>query len=94
MQKHYHLSFSGMVQGVGFRYTACLLAEKYNIKGWVENIAGGGVEMEAEGDESDLRQFLSQLQDNFKAGIAHVQTNEIAAFAGYDDFRIKRHHTY
>jgi acylphosphatase len=36
--------FSGMVQGVGFRYTACRIAGRYDVTGYVKNLHDGSVE--------------------------------------------------
>ena len=45
-----HIIFSGRVQGVGFRYTACYLARPLGLTGWVKNLWDGDVEMEVQGD--------------------------------------------
>lgn len=44
-----HIIFSGRVQGVGFRYTACYLARSLGLTGWVKNLWDGDVEMEVQG---------------------------------------------
>lgn len=49
-----HLCVTGMVQGVGFRFFAINRARKYGITGWVRNLYDGRVEIEAEGNRSDL----------------------------------------
>ncbi|MEI8350308.1 MAG: acylphosphatase [Candidatus Omnitrophota bacterium] len=90
MQKRCHVFFTGTVQGVGFRYTAHMFARQYNIKGWVANIADGRVELEAEGSDYALNQFLASLQNEFRQGITKMQTEEYPSIAGYNDFRIKR----
>ena len=40
-----HIYFSGRVQEVGFRFTACLLARRLGLTGWVKNLWDGRVEM-------------------------------------------------
>ena len=60
-QKRVHVFYSGHVQGVGFRYTARDIAESLGLKGWVKNLADGKVEIVAEGDEKDLKEFLDQI---------------------------------
>ena len=44
-----HIIFSGRVQGVGFRYTACYLARPLGLTGWVKNLTDGRVEAELQG---------------------------------------------
>jgi len=51
----------GVVQGVGFRPFVYRLAQEHNVKGWVRNTSGN-VEIEIEGDEETLRNFLSDLE--------------------------------
>ena len=49
-----HIIFKGEVQGVGFRYTLSLLAEKYHLTGTVKNLADGSVEAYMQGEDKDL----------------------------------------
>lgn len=62
--------FSGQVQGVGFRYTARNLAERFQVVGYVKNLPDGRVELVAEGDASELDRFhgavLDAMGDNVK----------------------------
>ena len=51
----------GVVQGVGFRPYIYRLAQEHNLKGWVRNTSGN-VEIEVEGDEATLENFLSNLE--------------------------------
>lgn len=56
-----HMIFSGRVQGVGFRYTACSLARPLGLTGWVRNLWNGDVEMEVQGDQPSIDRFLREL---------------------------------
>ena len=51
----------GVVQGVGFRPFVYRLACEHNLNGWVRNTSGN-VEIEVEGDEEALRNFLADLE--------------------------------
>ena len=51
----------GVVQGVGFRPFVYRLAQDHNLKGWVRNTSGS-VEIEVEGDEESLGNFLIDLE--------------------------------
>ena len=48
----------GVVQGVGFRYSARREACSLSLSGWVRNLPDGCVEVEFEGDTQQLSQFL------------------------------------
>jgi acylphosphatase len=52
----------GRVQGVGFRASAQIEADRLGLAGWVRNRFDGDVEVEAEGDEEIVRQFLAFLE--------------------------------
>lgn len=89
MIKRYHIFFYGTVQGVGFRYTARALAEKYEIKGWVMNTTSGEVELEVEADSKDLENFLQDLKEEFKSYIKNINTEEFPPTKKFQDFRIR-----
>ena len=54
-----HLSISGRVQGVAFRYYAQDIAQSLEIKGWVRNCWNGKVEIVMEGEEEKVEQLIN-----------------------------------
>ena len=59
--KRAHAFYSGRVQGIGFRYTAQNIAENLGVYGWVKNLEDGRVEIVAEGEEKNLKEFLDKI---------------------------------
>jgi acylphosphatase len=57
-----HAIVHGRVQGVGYRATAQYEAKKLSLAGWVRNLVDGSVEVDAEGDRTQLESFLAFLQ--------------------------------
>lgn len=55
-------SFTGRVQGVGFRATAQHLAELLGVTGWVRNETDGSVTMEAQGERDQIESLIIRLQ--------------------------------
>jgi acylphosphatase len=55
---HKDIQIFGMVQGVGFRYSARHAARNYSIKGYVRNMPDGSVYIEAEGKEQNMAEFI------------------------------------
>ena len=58
----WRIFFTGRVQGVGFRFTAQILAQGLGVTGWVRNVHDGSVEMEAQGTVTEIRQLINQLK--------------------------------
>lgn len=73
--------FRGNVQGVGFRFTACRIAESYDVTGYVRNLPDGGVEVLVEGDIAQIDSFLADLAQRF-SGFIRSQTQQIAPYSG------------
>jgi acylphosphatase len=56
----FHAVIEGIVQGVGFRYSAFNKARQLTrIYGYVRNMQDGSVEVVAEGDSEKVAEFLS-----------------------------------
>ena len=53
-----NLLILGRVQGVFFRASTLEQAQQLNITGWVQNLADGSVEVEAEGPRYALEELL------------------------------------
>lgn len=62
MRKQAVVHYSGRVQGVGFRYTTRQIAQGYEVSGTVRNLDDGRVELVAEGDEEEVKQFLEAIR--------------------------------
>ncbi len=56
--------FAGRVQGVGFRYQTKQLAKGFDVIGWVKNLPDGRVELQIQGDDEELDEFISDLHDS------------------------------
>ena len=57
-----HLVFSGIVQGVGFRWRARRAAEFAGVSGWVRNDWSGTVTMELQGSEAQIVSVIAALE--------------------------------
>ena len=56
----WHIHIKGQVQGVGFRPFVSLLAQQYQLKGWVNNEVDG-VHIECNAAENVINSFLETL---------------------------------
>lgn len=56
--------YSGHVQGVGFRYTVKTVATGFDVSGTVRNLPDGRVELVAEGDAAELKDFQKAIRES------------------------------
>jgi len=73
--------FSGNVQGVGFRYTACTIARRHKVTGHVRNMSDGDVECLVEGQAEEIDAFLRELGEAM-ADYVHRRNQRAAQFTG------------
>ncbi|MGE4358180.1 MAG: acylphosphatase [Candidatus Omnitrophota bacterium] len=88
-RKRIHVFYSGRVQGVGFRFTAESFALDLKLVGWVKNLADGRVELEAEGEEEKLKEFLGKLENFFDKYIKNIDLKWLEPINEYNDFEIR-----
>lgn len=69
------VSYSGRVQGVGFRHTVRSLAAGYELAGTIRNLPDGTVELVAEGTRDELEAFQEAIRDS---GLGRFIENETA----------------
>lgn len=89
MKKQAHIFYSGMVQGVGFRFMVEDIAAKLGVCGWVKNLGDGRVEVIAEAKEEALKQFLAQVSQHFSRYIRDTDIQWQEPSAKFKDFSIR-----
>ncbi len=82
------VTYSGRVQGVGFRYTARQLASGFPVAGYVRNLLNGDVELVAEGDGVAVESFLTAVARRMAGYITATLVRDEAP-AGYTGFEIR-----
>jgi len=79
--------YRGMVQGVGFRYTARRIALRFPVAGYVQNLADGRVLLMVEGERGQLDGYLAAVSQSLGDYIveAEVQVGPPEGkFRGFD----------
>jgi acylphosphatase len=56
--------YEGSVQGIGFRWSVRHVAKGFDITGWVRNLPDGRVELQVNGEESEVRAFLDGIMQS------------------------------
>jgi acylphosphatase len=82
--------FRGTVQGVGFRYTTCRIADRYAVTGTVRNCADGSVECVVEGSHKEITAFLAEVQSAMGDYVREMTQDTSPATNAFDGFRIIR----
>ncbi|MFD0896185.1 acylphosphatase [Loigolactobacillus binensis] len=80
----------GRVQGVGFRYTTKMLADKVGVKGIVRNLLDGTVYIEAQGSDHAVVNFIQSLKKGPSpyAKVTRIDLTEMGTTKDYTDFSV------
>ncbi len=71
------LRFSGLVQGVGFRYEVQRIASQLDLTGWVRNQSDGSVTVEIEGPSNYIEGFLLSVEGVPRFDITEIQAEDL-----------------
>ena len=83
-------NFSGTVQGVGFRFTARKIANRYEVTGFVKNLPNRQVEVVAEGDREVVESFISDIYSSSLSDyIRNMEKESSPAMGEYSGFNIE-----
>jgi len=88
LEKRVKIIVKGFVQGVGFRYFTLKKAEEFKIFGTVQNLNSGEVEVDAQGENGLLNDFISELRKGpLKGSVSNLNIEELP-LKNFIDFRI------
>jgi acylphosphatase len=88
MVKRVRILYSGQVQGVGFRFASERAALSLGLKGWVENLSDGRVEVMCEGEEDPIKEFIVKIDMIFGMYIRNADVEWSGATGEFDGFDI------
>ncbi len=80
--------YAGHVQGVGFRYSACRVAERFDVTGYVKNLHDGRVEVLAEGDEKEVEAFFEGVWRRMGQYVRETTGYDAPATGQYSTFEV------
>ena len=90
MVKNAKITVRGVVQGVGYRWFVDRNARKFDLKGFVENLADGSVFTEVEGEEGHIVDLIKLLRTGPKgASVEDVSVEWGSAHNLFIQFKIK-----
>jgi acylphosphatase len=83
-----HIIYSGVVQGVGFRFTVQRYALSLDLTGWVKNLPNGSVEILVNGPEENIQELCQNIEEYFKAYIQKKDIKFTSPLIEFEDFQI------
>lgn len=86
VRKHYYAS--GMVQGVGFRYRAYYTAQIFGLTGYARNLPDGRVELEVQGEDKFVRDFLGRVEEGSFIHIENIECYDMEVDASEARFYV------
>ncbi len=86
---HVTAFFTGRVQGVGFRYQTLQVAKEFEVSGFVKNLPDGRVQLEAEGQAAEARDFVAAVQERMTGYIRKTEQSEGKRNATFQGFAIQ-----
>jgi len=83
--------YEGRVQGAGFRFSVKSITTGYDVVGCVKNLIDGRVELEVQGEESEVDEFLEAVLDShLRRHINRFVVHEIPLKRGIKGFEIRQ----
>lgn len=80
--------FSGLVQDIGFRYEAKMLATQLSLVGWARNKSDGTVLIEIEGETGRIDAFLQAMQAVPRFDITEIQAEDLPLSGTEREFKV------
>jgi acylphosphatase len=82
------VNYRGRVQGVGFRYTAHRIAQRYAVTGYVKNLRDGSVELVVEGAATEIQRMLTEIAAEMAGNIETADVQSEPASGRYSTFEV------
>jgi len=79
------VTYTGRVQGVGFRYTSKRVAAGFEVTGVIANRPDGRVELRAEGLRQELEAFRAAIRNEGLAGF--IRSEQVSWGSAQNEFR-------
>ncbi|WP_073997713.1 acylphosphatase [Anaerococcus urinomassiliensis] len=86
--KRYRILFKGRVQGVGFRFTAKMIADRLNLTGSVKNLYNYDVESYVQGKVESIERFIYELENQRFIRIESIDKTEVDIIEDENSFDI------
>ena len=86
--ERFEVYFSGIVQGVGFRYTVIRASRSFAVGGTVQNLPDGRVKMVAEGEAATIERFIQQVCESTHGNVKETEISRFPPTGQFSGFEI------
>ncbi len=83
-----HVTFYGIVQGVGFRKHTRRMARNLNLTGWVRNLRDGSVEAMIQGDPESVEKLVDYCKSHIPDSVVTDLKTEYLQEEDFYNFKI------
>lgn len=84
------ITITGLVQGVGYRFFCVRQAQQHNIRGYVQNLGNGDVQVVAEGGRGVINDFVKRLKVGpVSAHVTGIDVQYTQEEEGFTEFEVK-----
>lgn len=83
------VTYTGHVQGVGFRYSVRTIARRYPVAGYVKNLSDRSVELVVQGSRSAIDSLLADVAEQFRGNIRQCDRRSEDTAETYGGFDIR-----
>jgi acylphosphatase len=84
------IHYAGRVQGVGFRYTTRQIAARFDVQGFVQNLADGRVLLVVEGPGGEVERFVDEVRLELGRYVQSAQSVSREPRGDFPNFEIRR----
>ena len=81
--------YTGRVQGVGFRFNARQIAQRFSVTGFVRNLADGRVQLIAAGEAGEVERFLAAVAASMERNIEQALVADARGEEVFASFEIR-----
>ena len=83
------ITYTGRVQGVGFRATTRRVAEAFAVSGWVRNEPDGSVRVEVQGEGAEIDRFRDAVRQRLGANVKSESSSDLPVQEAESSFSIR-----
>ena len=87
----HQITYSGNVQGVGFRWKVLQISKSYSISGYVQNLVNGKVQLLVEGELNEVEAMCKKVRVELRSYWVTKEQENKPGDSHYESFSIREY---